>query len=78
MELNVPSFQTLRISETPLLDKNLICPDKIRTKMFMSTGDVIITGQNWNSQRRASLFLTLYTTYLTLTSPGLKTGFFGQ
>jgi len=44
MELNVTSFQALPISETSLLDKNLICPDKIRMKMFMSTGNVIITG----------------------------------
>jgi hypothetical protein len=44
MELNVPSFQAFPISGKSLLDMNLICPDKIRTKMFMSTGDVIITG----------------------------------
>ena len=44
MELNVPPFQALSFSETLLFDKNLICPAKIRTKMFMSTSDVIITG----------------------------------
>jgi exosome complex RNA-binding protein Rrp4 len=44
MELNVPSFQALPISETSVFVKNLICSDKIRMKMFMNTGDVIIAG----------------------------------
>jgi hypothetical protein len=44
MDMKVPSFQALPISETTFLGKNPTCPDKIRTKMFTGTGDVIITG----------------------------------